>query len=236
MGQVRRNGQDLVEMVDLARLRQGAYRLFSQSLLYPDDQRLVAIACVAEELLGESGVWGNFAFFEEWSRFLRCLEELRSQDPTALQGEYISNFSVNRVGIPSPIFESAYLEEDTSSTGWLLAGLEGEYRREGLYPSFKDPPDHASVELEFMSFLCDREADAWGKHELSRAIGDLQKERDFLTHHLCWWFPEFASKVATEVGGGVLYAAARAAEAFLVHDKELLDTLLQRFEGVEERL
>ncbi|MFQ5860738.1 MAG: molecular chaperone, partial [Dehalococcoidia bacterium] len=145
-------------------------------------------------------------------------------------------FVVNRAGIPCPIYESAYLGEDPSAKGWLLAQLEGEYAQVGLSPSpaLREPPDHAAVELEFMAFLCSCEAEAWEEKDLPKALRECQRQRTFLERHLAWWFPQFACKVAATNRDSVFATAARATTAFLAHDSDLVDALLQQLEGVRE--
>ncbi|MFQ5874897.1 MAG: molecular chaperone, partial [Dehalococcoidia bacterium] len=211
--------------------------LFSQSLLYPDEERLANMSNAARELDRQDQAWAAFPFFPQWSRFLRCLKDLANQDPVAIQNEYVSNFQVNRAGIPCPIYESAYLEEDPSLIPSLLADLEGEYAQVGLFPSpvLREPPDHAAVELEFMAFLCSREAEAWQEQGHPELLQMLQRQRDFLKHHLSRWFAEFARTVAATNRDSVFAAATAATWSFLAHDHDLLGSLIQRVVGVEER-
>jgi TorA maturation chaperone TorD len=220
----------------LTRQRQAAYRLFSQSLVYPDTMRLETIGIVAGELVRQSEPWAAFAFFQEWNQFLHAVAGLSHQEAAALQGEYTSSFQVNRPSVPCPIYESVYLAAEPSAAALLLAQLEGDYARAGLVASQspRQAPDHAAVELEFMSFLCAQEAERWEAEDIRQARQFLRKERRFLKTHLVRWFPEFTGRVNALNPGGVFASATRAAEAFIVHDCDLIDSLLRRFDGVRE--
>tara|TARA_B100000315_G_scaffold164061_2_gene152662 strand:- start:166 stop:870 length:705 start_codon:yes stop_codon:yes gene_type:complete len=221
---------------DLTHRRQAAYRLFSQSLVYPDTTRLETIGIVAGELARQSEPWAAFAFFQEWKQFLRALSGLSRQEATALQGEYISSFQVNRPSVPCPIYESVYLAEKPAAAAMLLAQLEVDYARAGLVASQspRQAPDHVAVELEFMSFLCAQEAESWEAEDIRQARTFLRKERRFLKAHLERWIPAFAGRAKALNPDGVFASAAQAVAAFIVHDGDLIDGLLRRFEGVRE--
>ncbi len=52
--------------------------------------------------------------------------------------------------------------------------------------------------------------------------------------HLNLWFPQFAGRVKALNPEGVFASATQAAAAFIVHDGDLIEGLLCRFEGVRE--
>jgi len=55
-----------------------------------------------------------------------------------------------------------------------------------------------------------------------------------LKAHLNLWFPQFAGRVKALNPEGVFASATQAAAAFIVHDGDLIEGLLCRFEGVRE--
>ncbi|HJN88311.1 MAG: molecular chaperone TorD family protein [Dehalococcoidia bacterium] len=228
--------EKLCPLESLTRLRQAAYRLFSQSLVYPDTERVETIGIVAGELARQSEPWAGFAFFREWDLFLDALAGLGPQQAAALQGEYVSSFQVSRPNVPCPIYESVYLAPEPAAAALLLAQLEIEYARAGLAASSspRQAPDHVAVELEFMSFLCAREAEFWEAEDIRQARQFLKTERRFLRAHLNRWFPQFACGVNALNPDGVFASATRAAGAFIVHDGDLIDGLLLRFDAVRE--
>ncbi|MBI4233102.1 MAG: molecular chaperone TorD family protein [Chloroflexi bacterium] len=229
-----RAGRRGLALADLALLRQGAYRLFSQSLLCPDEARLTMLATVAGETGAWDKAWASFDFAQKWRRLLHSLSQFRCPSNAAIESEYASLFLANVAGVPCPIYESAYLGEDPSGAGWLLAQLEREYGSMGLAPSpdHREPPDHAAVELEFMSFLCSREAEAWSRQRLADAVQAVERERAFLARHLTRWFPELASRVAAVNRESRFAVITDTACSFFAHDADLLAALLERFQGV----
>ncbi|MEE9197211.1 MAG: molecular chaperone TorD family protein, partial [bacterium] len=103
-----------------------------------------------------------------------------------------------------------------------------------LAPAVGEPPDHAAVELEFMSLLCGREVEAWIREDLTESAESLEREKHFLAQHLSRWFPEFTRRVANRNGSGFYALAADAAQAFIAHDLDLVSVLLGRFQEVAE--
>ncbi len=62
----------------------------------------------------------------------------------------------------------------------------------GMAKDYTDLPDHVAVELEFMYYLCAREAEAGG----SQADGPYAKaQKEFLREHFLKWLPQFCDKV-----------------------------------------
>lgn len=232
-GEPSSNGPGM-SLATVARLRQGAYRLFSQSLLYPDQERTATLCRVARELMTHDQGWSSFSFFPQWAAFLRALERLGNSPPEVIQGESLSLFVVGQEPVPCPPYEAAYQGGDPAAVGWLLAQLEREYAQAGVQPSptLNEPPDHVAVELEFMSFLCGKEAEAWESRNLEEARSTLRRERAFLDAHLGRWFPGFARRVASEDGGGWFVAQVTAAATFLVHEEDLVGVILHSYDGV----
>ncbi len=229
-----RDGSDPLSLADLATLRERTYRLVSQALLYPDEERLSLLGAAAGELQRDGAALARFAFFVEWSQLLRVASELAERPTDHAQGEYVSLFTVGAPVVPCPLFESAYHEGDVAPAGWVRAELDRSYARAGLELSsdIADPVDHVALELEFMALLAGREAQAW---EQRSAAGDaatttawlLEQQRNFLDEHLCVWFPALTARLAAEDESSEYAALSRLANAFLIHDRDLLSALLE---------
>ncbi len=225
---------DPLPLADLATLRERTYRLVSQALLYPDEERLSLLGATARELKHDGATLARFAFFVEWSQLLRVASELAERSAEDAQGSYVSLFAVGAPAVPCPPFESAYYEGDVAPGGWVRAKLDRTYDRAGLELSSEvaEPVDHVALELEFMALLAGREAQAW---EQRSAAGEaaaatawmLEQQRDFLDEHLCVWFPAFSARLAAADEDGAYAALSRLANAFLVHDRDLLSALLE---------
>ena len=116
------------------------------------------------------------------------LDELRSMDTVQLKFEYSGIFEVGNDGPPVPIREDLQLGQ--------LSGLREDIVRfydffgYGLDEKFAWAPDHLSVELEFMHYLCYQEASGAGDI-LSFQLG----QADFAERHLNNWVPKLAANV-----------------------------------------
>lgn len=227
-----------IPLAELARLRQAAYRVLGTVLLYPHAELIAILAPVAKQLLVESRPFREFAFWGAWERLLGSLQAWDGADQARLEAAYVSTFMVASDGAPCFPYESAYLPRE--ATGWVLAELDREYAQYArvslsVAPSLKEPPDHAAVELEFMSVLCGEEAQAWRRKNLDEGVKRLDREASFLDQHLSRWFPELARRVAERDGGAFYPLATDAARTFIAHDLELVTALLGRFRAVAGR-
>lgn len=228
-GRARQEGLPLHE---LARLRQAAYRILGAVLLYPHAESIATLPSVARQLLMESRPFREFTFWGAWERLLGRLRGWNTTDQASLEAAYVGAFMVASDGAPCFPYESAYLPRE--ATGWVLAELDREYALAGftVAPAFNEPPDHAAVELEFMSILCGEEAEAWRRQSLRKAVERLHREASFLDRHLGRWFPELARRVAERDGSAFYALATDAARTFIAHDLELVTTLLSRYREV----
>lgn len=222
-----------MRLADLAVFRQAAYQIFGGVLLYPDEGRLRPLRVAARRLERWSGPLVQFAFFPEWTRLLRALGTWPESARGEIEEAYVRLFLVNPAGLFPP-YASQYLQP--SSPAHVMAAVEAEYRKAGLSPDprLSEPPDHAAVELEFLSFLCGEEARAWREQGLREATDLLQTEARFLSMHLCPWLPDFAHRVMAREGGGFYALVTDAVAAFVQHDRELVVVLLDRYRGEVE--
>lgn len=227
-------------LAGLARLRQAAYRLLAAALLYPDRARLETVAAVAGALRAEGEALAAFAFFGQWRALLDALEGAAGR-VAALGETYVRLFLVNLDRTPCLPYESAYVDAAGAGGGLVAARLSEAYAAAGLSLSQAggEPADHAAVELEFMSCLCDREARAWEAKRLAEGLEVLRRQVAFLEAHPGRWFPTFSQTVARADGsgfagsGGFYAAVVEAAAAFVSHDLDLQGALLRGFEAGE---
>ncbi len=130
------------------------------------------------------GILGEFA------------EKLKGSDlervRTDLATEYASLF-LNVGRYPVFPFESVYTSEGRLLMQEARDEVLSEYRKEGLdkIGEFKEPEDHIAIELEFMSYLCQKTIDSVERGDNKAAIMYSKKQRDFLDKHLMVWVPAF---------------------------------------------
>jgi len=185
------------------------YAVFSDLLASPfDAEPAVAESAIDIESLGlPYTLSGLTALIGQW----------QSADREALKREYSSLFEVGSDGPPAPIREDLHLQQPAGVREDIVRFYE--FFGYGLEEKFAWAPDHLSVELEFMHYLCYSEIEAQdamanGRDVLSYQLG----QSDFAQRHLCNWVPDLAAKVldmnSASVYGGLLAALSE----FLVAD------------------
>lgn len=200
---------------ELAQFRQGMYRIYSAAFLPPLPERIVDLIGGAEVL--ETMGLPYLAFYHEWVPWREALFDV--DDVIAIDVEYVRMFSTGVAGAVSPPTESFYTTDPIrGEVGELLAELAMVYNEYRLEPtgSVADTLDHVSIELEVMSALCAREADARAEENDRRLKLTLRHQVEFLEGHLGAWLPRFVDRIR---GADTVpfYAALGPAVASFVH-------------------
>jgi TorA maturation chaperone TorD len=188
-------------LTSVARSRARVYRWLSLGF-YPPDQDLVEAVMqgqLAAELT-ESTAWLG----ADQGALTAKIDMLAGQSDQLedWQVEYQRLFgkSIQRV---SPQ-ESSYRWRDASNVleaaDSLAQALKQEYNQYGLTP-IAGMEDSVAVESEFLSYLCEREAENWALGSMSPARELRQQQRNFLTDHLGVWFPEFSRSLVDHSAG-----------------------------------
>jgi DMSO reductase family type II enzyme chaperone len=119
----------------------------------------------------------------------------------SLKGEYTRLF-IGPGHLPAPPYESVHRQDVPELERGLVMGrstvdARRQYAEAGLQlsPDFTDLPDHIAVELEFMYFLCTKEAEAWQVQDGEAALQRRAAEHAFLSQHLSKWVPVFCQAV-----------------------------------------
>ncbi len=210
----------------LARSRQGTYRLLGALFLYPEAARLQGALAAAQEARREASRLDGLAHID-LRPVVKSLE-LAAAQPSAVQTEYQHLFVATAGEAPCPLYESIYRDSDRQAAAWSMAQLDRTYAAAGLHlsPNLHEMPDHAAVELEFMSFLCRNEAEAWHRKSAVAAMQALGAEGAFLEEHLGCWFPALGARAASAGGNETYGPIVQTACSFIVQDKDLVATLL----------
>lgn len=120
-------------------------------------------------------------------------------------------------------YESVYAERGTG-TLWgeqtvavrryvEAAGFEYGEKHAGI-------PDHLSVELEFMSELARREAEAWSRGDRAAAANCLEYQQEFMSEHLGTWVFRFCERVVEAAGLPFYRDIAKLTSEFLHGERE----------------
>ena len=213
---------------ELAASRAAAYRLLAQALLAPSVERFNNLAPVVAELRRQAP-FDRFVIHAQWDEFLDSLEQIDLSDLESLQNDYAGLFRVASLDGPTiPPYESVFASFDGNDRGEITARLAVEYRAAGLSlsPEEAAEPDDITVELEFMSYLCAKEAQAWEDGRESQVSRHLRRECNFLEEHIGWWVPELARGIRTFVPNSFYRSVTGTVAAFVSHDRELARAVL----------
>jgi TorA maturation chaperone TorD len=136
-------------------------------------------------------------------------EELSDYDPDELLKEMKVEYARLFIGPGTPVvqpYETFYDERMTKESQPLLMvspaamAVEKIYREAGVAMAKKlqEPPDHFTVELEFLYYLSKKESDAWAEADNASANDWHRQGLAFIDGHLGDWGLRFCSKVQTE--------------------------------------
>jgi DMSO reductase family type II enzyme chaperone len=115
------------------------------------------------------------------------------------ESEYINTFDIGfGPALSCSLYETAYSREDMNSRD-VYEDLFRFYEHFDirLNENEKDYPDHLAVELEFMAYLTQKEAQAegMGKDPLPYRLA----QKDFMERHLTIWVPELNKRIHERV-------------------------------------
>ncbi len=93
-------------------------------------------------------------------------------------------------------YGSVYLEKNRQVMGDTTIGVLKIYQEAGLSVDEKEPPDHVAIELEFMSYLCIREAASRAAGKAADAEKFLGWQKAFFQSYLSW-LPSLCETIRT---------------------------------------
>ncbi|MFQ5925040.1 MAG: molecular chaperone [Dehalococcoidia bacterium] len=214
---------------ELARSRARIYRALAIGYARPADEQLLelfrpwgiletelpqrALPVMMKRGLRKLGAW---------------LERRGSQPPEelliALGVEFTRLFrGLNRFHSPPPPYESVYVDSGLVY-GPSTDQVTQTYRRFRLKGQNNEPPDHIALELDFMRFLCQREALAW---QTEKGGQDLLKEEDaFLKEHLAGWVPALCQNIRRFDTSGFYDGLADVTEGWICCDRRIIRGLI----------
>jgi TorA maturation chaperone TorD len=206
---------------ELAELRAAAYRVLASALLPPTPERLATLVAAAPELVALLEPLRGMAFHPALRALLERLAGLSAEEAEEHRRTYATLFVSGRRGSPPP-YESAHLGPDTD-VAMAAAAVDAAYRSAGFVLDAEgEAPDHVAVELDFLSALCAREAEAPAPAEAERL---RRLQRAFLLAHPLRWLPRFAEAVAAQAPGTLLAQTVEVALRYVEHDAALLESL-----------
>jgi DMSO reductase family type II enzyme chaperone len=188
--------------------RAAAYSLLAYALAYPDDAAIEGLheaAAEAAALLAQTPLAG-----------LAGIAAALQRDD--LEPAYVTLYTLSS-SPDCPTFETAYFSADPQQQTQRMADVAGFYRAFGVdsgETGFR--PDEISVELEFMAYLCRKQAYAAEHLGAPRAGQALRAQRLFLEEHLGRWAAGLGRRIAEEAPIGHFYQLAGLALAGWIAD------------------
>lgn len=95
----------------------------------------------------------------------------------------------------------------------------------GIPEEFKDLPDHVGLELEFIHFLCQKEAQLWNHENEPEALTVRKMEKDFLSQHLITWVPALCDEINKKTKNPFYRTMAKITRDFVLSDKVALEKM-----------
>jgi len=157
-----------------------------------------------------------------------------------VQGEFVRVFG-HAVSQECPPYEMQYgTEGGVQSQTDVLIQVGGFYDTFGFQAPdrgvARDRIDHLSIELQFMSFVCNREAYAIENDHEERNVAILRSgQKKFVRNHLGRWVPLFTLFAARKAEGGLYKDLADLLAVFIKNETALLDVKPIRVEEPEYR-
>jgi anaerobic sulfite reductase subunit A len=158
------------------------------------------------------------------NRYLSGIERIEDEQ---VIGELAADFAglfLNAGSRPAHPYESFY----TSPEHLLMQEARDQvllaYTTSGLAlgGKFHEPEDHIALELEFMSYLCQRTVAASEAGDPQMTRTHLQSQREFLEDHLLRWAPRFCEDLECHAATDFYRALGRLLSDFLDLERETM--------------
>lgn len=122
-------------------------------------------------------------------------------------------------------YESMYRGPGGTLMGEAALRVLSTYALEGLCPGEveRDLPDHVAVELEFLAYLCAREAAALEERSEEKVSYYVGKERDFIERHLGRWVSPFCDGIRRETQEDFYRCWANFLDGFILWEAKKLE-------------
>lgn len=143
--------------------------------------------------------------------FDQVINDYATADAVRLKSEYSGLFEVGDRGPPAPIREDTHTGQKAGTREEIVRFYDFFGYR--LDDRFAWAPDHLSVELEFMHFLCYQEA-SQPVDRLSWQLG----QADFAERHLANWVPRLAAAVSGLAADSFYCRVLGVLQDFIVRD------------------
>lgn len=206
------------ELVGLARNRAKIYALLSTAYSKPPDGRLTELFTNWTRLPEQfpPRMKQGLSKLKAW--FERAGNPPSSTLLTKLETEFTRLFrGLSPLYSPPPPYESVY--RDGVLYGPCTQEVVRWYHRYQLKGNNNEPPDHISLELDFMRFLCEQEEQAWKNGD---GYHYVEEEKSFINEHIMKWVPCFCEKIREFDISDFYIGVADLTEGWLECDRKII--------------
>lgn len=168
------------------------------------------------------------------SELTECFRRMASEalPDSELVAEHTRLFTLPSGVVPH---ESYYADDNRRLGGHVTVSVQQYYDAAAaqLTSACLELPDHIGVELEFMKFLCDIEAQLWQASNWDGLQRCLGFQSCFLAEHLLRWHRALCERVINESNLDLYRALARLTLSFLDAERVFVPELVREicFEG-----
>ncbi|MCB1624185.1 MAG: molecular chaperone TorD family protein [Pseudomonadales bacterium] len=148
--------------------------------------------------------------------------EIGTSDLERLRADYSNLFEIGNDGPPLSIREHLARGDHGGTREEVVRYYEHFGYSLGERHAWQ--PDHLSVQLEFMHFVCFRESQASRE---AQALPFQLAQIDFTERHLATWLPDLAARVASLAPGSVYGRAVAAVAEFVAADQAWQQTTIE---------
>lgn len=211
------------EMQGIAEGRANTYAVLAGLYSAPPSKELAESICAGFLSSENDGRLSSAA-----NELTACFRQIESDVVSAndLVAEYTRLFAMPSGVIP---YESFYTDENKRVGGHVTVAVQQFYDAAAVQVTGMclESPDHIGVELEFMKFLCEIEAQFWEGLNWEGLYQCLGFQRQFLETHLLCWHQALCKKVISESSIELFRALARLTIDFLEAEREFVPVLAE---------
>lgn len=209
------------EVMARSQARSHVYSFLALAFSYPDDAQLVSLKQQYDLLPGGLKTLADPPTEKVVSELQSSIAALSA---ASLERVYTQCFG-HAVSKDCPPYEAEYGQAHIFQKTHTLADIAGFYRAFGLdlAADSRERVDHIGVELEFMHFLCLKEAYALAKNHSDEQLALCREAQvKFLRDHVCRWALGFARRLCAKAGDTLYQGLGQLLASFLAAELRAL--------------
>lgn len=205
--------------MELKLQRSDCFKLLA-ACFYEPDKELFLQECLCENLAMLLATCRCEEAATAASSMKTALEE---KSPEEMKVDYARLF-VGPFELIAPPYGSVYLEKNRRLMGDSTMAVQKMYQESGLSVEVKEAPDHIALELEFMHYLCLREAAAAAEDKNDEVLRYSAMQSEFMRKFMAPWTSDFCGNIRKGTDNEFYTHLADCLEGFIVETTSLYET------------